>query len=41
MLTVIYDVFVNKIVMPAMKKPDQADVYADGAAGLTPIVERL
>ena len=41
MLTLIYDVFVNKVVMPAFKKSVQSEVYADAVAGLTPIVERL
>ena len=41
MLTLVYDAFVNKIIMPAIKKADQMEVYADAKAAYTPIVERL
>ena len=41
MLTLIYDVFVNKIIMPALKNPNQQEVYDGAKAALTPIVERL
>ena len=41
MLTVVYDAFVNKIIVPAIKKADQMEVYDEAKAALTPVVERL
>ena len=41
MLTLVYDTFVNKVVMPAFKKSEQTEVYEDAKADLAPIVERL
>ena len=34
MLTLVYDTFVNKVVMPAFKKSEQTEVYEDAKAGL-------
>ena len=41
MLTLIYSAFVDKVVMPAFKMPEQDGVYDAAKAGLAPIVERL
>ena len=41
MLTLIYDVFINKVLVPAMKNTEQMVVYDEAKAGLLPIIESL